>query len=83
LIPGIVRKLSVTTVIVLNADTLLGGKLLKCLLGKDGLSGGGNNLEVHTMQSGVVVKKKRAVSVPLLGECILHLGKKPTSADSI
>jgi hypothetical protein len=44
--------------IVLDADTMLSGKLLKCLLGKDGLSGRVVNLEVHKMQSGVVFHKK-------------------------
>ena len=38
LLEGIVDKLSVVTVIVLDADAMLSGKLLKHLLGKDGLT---------------------------------------------
>jgi hypothetical protein len=68
LLEGIFSKLSVITVIVLDADTMLGGKLLKCLLGKDGLSGRVVNLEVHETQMGVGVHKNSTVSVLLLGE---------------
>jgi hypothetical protein len=76
LLEGVVSKSSVIKVIVLDADNVLGGKLLKCLPGKDGLSGGVVILKVHKMQSGVVVHKNSAVSVPLLGECPLQLSKK-------
>jgi hypothetical protein len=55
-------------VLVLDADTVLGCKLLKRLLAKDCLSGGVINLEVHKMQLGVVDHLNSAVSVPLLGE---------------
>jgi hypothetical protein len=44
---------------------MLVGKLFKCLLGKDGLGSEVVNLKVHEMQSGVVVHKNSAVSVPL------------------
>ncbi len=62
--------------IVLDADTVLGSKLLKCLLGKDGLGGGVIDLLMHEMQLGAVVHKNGGVSVPLLDECPLQLGKK-------
>jgi hypothetical protein len=62
---------------------MLGCKLLKCLLGKHGLCGRVFNLEVRKMQSGEVVHKNSAISVPLLGERPLQLGKNPTSVDSI
>jgi hypothetical protein len=68
LIKVVVSKLSIITVIVLDAGTLLGGKLLKCLLGKDGLSSKVNNWDVHKTQLGVVVLKNSAVSVPLLDD---------------
>jgi hypothetical protein len=55
---------------------MLGCKCLKSLLGKHGLCGGVVNLEVHTMQSGEVVHKNSALSVPLLGERSLQLGIK-------
>ncbi len=55
---------------------MLGCKLLKCLLGKHGLCGGVVNLEVHETQLGEVVHKNSAISVPLLGERPLQLGKK-------
>jgi hypothetical protein len=58
-------------------------KLLKRLFGKYGLCGGVVDLEVQKMQSGEVVHKNSAISVPLLGERPLQLGKKPTSVDSI
>ncbi len=64
----IVSKSSVITLIVLDVDTVLGCKLLKCLLGKGGLSSRVIDLEVQKTQSGVLVHKNSAVSVPLLGE---------------
>jgi hypothetical protein len=63
--------MSIITVIVLDADTVLVGKLLKCLLSKNGLTGRFVDLEMHKTQSGVVVHKNGAVSVPLLGACPL------------
>ena len=76
LLEGVVSKSSVIKVIVLDADNVLGGKLLKCLPGKDGLSGGVVILEVHEMQSGEVVHKSSAIPVPVLCERPLQLGKK-------
>ncbi len=73
LLEGVVGKLSVITAILLDVDAMLGGKLLDCLLGKHGLSNGVVDLEMHKMQ---VIHKNSAVSVPLLGECPLKLGKK-------
>ncbi len=55
LLEGVVSNLSFITVIVLDADTMLGGKLLKRLLGKDGLGGEVVDLEMHKMHLGVVV----------------------------
>ncbi len=71
LLEGVASKLSVITVIVLDADTVLGSKPLECLLSKDGHGGGVIDLEMHKMQTGVEIHKNSAVSVPLLGECPL------------
>jgi hypothetical protein len=68
LLEVVVVKLTVITVIVLDANNVLGSKLLKCLLGKDGFSGRVFKMEVHKTKSGVVVHKNSAVSLPLLGE---------------
>jgi hypothetical protein len=77
LLPGIVSKLSVITVIVYDADTMLSCKLLKCLLGsKHGLWGRVINLEIHETQSGEVAHKNSAIPAPLLCERPLQLGKK-------
>ncbi len=77
LLEGVSSKLSVITVILLDADTMLGCKLLKHLLGKDGLCGRVVKLKVHKTQSGVVVYKNSTVSVLLLCECPLQLEKSP------
>ncbi len=68
--------MSIITVIVSDADTMLGCNLLECLLGKHGLCSGVVNLEVHETQSEEVVHKNSAISVLLLGERPLQLGKK-------
>ncbi len=49
MLEGVFSKASIIIVIALDVDTVLGGKLFKCLLGKDGLSGKVVNLEVHKM----------------------------------
>ncbi len=71
MLEGNARKLSIITVILLDADTMLGGKLLELLLGKDGLGSRVVDLEIHETQSRVVAYKNSAVSVPLFGECPL------------
>ncbi len=78
LLKGVVGKLSIITV-----NAVLSSKLLECLLGKDGLGSRAVNLEIHKKQLGVVAHKNGAVSVPLLGEWPLQLGKKTTLVDSI
>ncbi len=74
--PGIASKLSIITATVQDANTVLGCKALKRLLGKHGLYGKVINLEVHKTQLGEVVHKNSAISVPLLGERPLQLGEK-------
>ena len=79
---GVFIKLSDITVIVLDADTVLGSKVLICLLGKDGLSGRVFNLEVHETQSGVVVQKILQYLCCFLVKDPFNWAKKPTSVDS-
>jgi hypothetical protein len=55
---------------------VLGGKLLKSVLGVDSFDRGIINLVVHETQSGVMVNKDGAALVPLLGEFPFQLGKK-------
>jgi hypothetical protein len=73
---GIVGKLAIVAVIVVDANAVLGSKLLKRLLGGDSLDGGIINLVMHETQSGVMVHKNGATPVPLLGEFPFQLGKK-------
>ncbi len=83
MLPGVVSKLSVITVIVLNADTMLSCKLFKRLLGKHGLCSGVINLEVHKMRSEEVVHKTVQYLYRFLVRDPFNWAKKPTSADSI
>jgi hypothetical protein len=55
---------------------MLSGELLKCVLGSDSFDGGIINLVVHKTQSGVMVDKDGAASVPLLGEFPFQLGEE-------
>jgi hypothetical protein len=55
---------------------MLGCKLLKHFLGKHGLCNGVVNLKKNKTQLGEVVHKNSAISVLLLGERPLQLGKK-------
>jgi hypothetical protein len=68
--------LAIVAVEVVDANAVLGVKLLKRVLGSDSLDGGIINLVMHKMQSGVMVHKNGATPVPLLGEFPLQLGKK-------
>ncbi len=76
LFEGIVGKAPVVTMVVLDADPMLGCILFKGLLGKNGLGRSIIDLEMDESQMGVVVHKNGAASVPLLGECPLELGKE-------
>ncbi len=66
----------VVTVVVVDANAVLGGKLRKSMLGGDSFDGGIINLVVHETQSGVMLDKDGAASVPLLGEFPFQLGKE-------
>ena len=66
----------VVAVVVVDANAVLGGKLLKSVLGGDSFDGEIINLVVHETQSGVMVDKDGAASVPLLGEFPFQLGKE-------
>ncbi len=66
----------VVAVVVVDVNAVLGGKLPKSVLGGDSFDGGIINLVVHKMQSGVMVDKDGAASVPLLGEFPFQLGKE-------
>jgi hypothetical protein len=57
LLEGVVVKLSMFAVIILDVNAMLGGKGLKCSLGGDGLNGGVINLEMNELQTRVVVHK--------------------------
>ncbi len=61
--------------VVVDANAVLGGKLLKNVLGGDSFDRGIINLVVHKTQSGVMVDKDGAALVPLLGEFPIQLGK--------
>ena len=62
--------------VVVNANAMLGGELLKGVLGGNSFDGGIIDLVVHKTQSGVMVNKDGAASVPLLCEFPLQLGKE-------
>ncbi len=62
--------------VVVDANAVLGGELLKSVLGGNSFDGGIINLVVHKMQSGVMVNKDGAASVPLLCEFPLQLGEE-------
>ncbi len=62
--------------VVVNANTMLSGELLKGVLGGKCFDGGIIDLVVYETQSGVMVHKDGATLVPLLGEFPLQLGKK-------
>ena len=66
----------VVSVVVVDANTVLGGELLKSVLGGDSLDGGIIDLVVHKTQSGVMVDKDGLASVALLGEFPFQLGKE-------
>ncbi len=69
--------------VVVDANAVLGGKLLKRVLGGDSFDGGIIDLDMHKTQSGVMIHKNCAAPVPLLGEFPFQLGKKPTLVDTI
>ena len=69
LFEGVVGKLPIVAVIVLDGDAMLGGILLECQFGGQGRLCGVIDLEVHKAQTRVVVHKNGAALVPLLGEC--------------
>ena len=77
------RKLPVVAVVVVNVNTVLSGKLLKGLLGGQCFDGGIIDLVVYETQSGVMVHKDGATSVPLLGGFPFQLGVNLTSVDTI
>jgi hypothetical protein len=62
--------------VVLDANTVLGSKTLKSVLGGDSLDRGIIDLIVHETQPGVMVNKDSAASVTLLGEFPFQLGKE-------
>ena len=76
LFEGVVGKAPVVTMVVLDADSMLGCILFDGLLGKNGLGRRIIDLEMDKLQTGVVVHKNSTSSVPLLGECPLKLGKE-------
>jgi len=61
-------------VLVVDANAMLGGKLLKSVLGGDRFDGGIIDLVVYKTHSGVMVDKDGAALVPLLGEFPFQLG---------
>ena len=58
----------VVAMVMVDANTVLGSKPLKSVLGSDSLDRGIIDLIVHKTQSGVMVDKDGAAPVPLLGE---------------
>ena len=76
LFEGVASKAPVFTMVVLDADPMLGCILFEGLFGKNGLSRRIINLEVDKSQTGVVIHKNGAASVLLLGECPLELGEE-------
>ncbi len=76
LLEGIVVKLSVVAVIMLDANAMLGSEGLECSLGGNGLDGGVINLEMDESQTRVVVHKDGPAPVAFLGKYPLQLGKE-------
>jgi hypothetical protein len=76
LLEGVIVKLSVVAVIMLDANAMLGGKGLKCSPGGNGLDGGVIDLEMDELQTRVVVHKAGPAPVALLGKCPLQVGKR-------
>ena len=64
----IVGKSPIVSVIVLDGDTMIGGIILEGYFGGHGLLGRVIDLEVHKVQTRVVVHKNGAAFVPLLDE---------------
>ena len=62
--------------VVVNANAVLSGKLLKGVLGSNCFDGGIIDLVMYKTQSGLMVHKDGATLVPLLGEFPFQLGKK-------
>ena len=62
--------------VVVNANAVLGSKLLKSVLGGNSFDGRIINLVVHETQFGVMVDKDGAASVSLLGEFPFQLGEE-------
>ncbi len=73
---SVVVETPVVAVVVVDANAMLGGKLLKSVFGGNSFDGGIIKLVVHETQSGVIVNKDGAASVPLLGEFPFQLGKE-------
>jgi len=63
-------------VVVVNVNAVLGGELLKSVLGGNSFDEGIINLVVHKTQPGVMVDKDGAASVPLLVEFPFQLGEE-------
>ena len=61
--------------VVEDANAVLGGELLKSMLGGNS-DGGIIDLVVHKTHSGVMVDKDGATLVPLLGEFPFQLGEE-------
>jgi hypothetical protein len=68
LLESTVMELSVVSMVMLDADTMVGGKLLKCLFGGDGLDGGIVDLKMDKLQWGVVIHEDGGTPVSLFGE---------------
>ncbi len=66
----------VVPVVVVDANAVLGGGLLKSVLGGNSFDRGIINLVVHETNSGVMVDNDGAASVPLLCEFPFQLGKE-------
>ncbi len=73
---GIVSELSIVTMVVEDADTVLLGKVFERTLGFHCFFRGELGHEMDVLQLGVVGDKDSGRSVAFLGECPLWLGNK-------
>ena len=76
LFEGFVGKAPVVTMVVLDADPMLGCKLFEGLLGKNGLGRRSSTWRWTNRKWEWGAYKNGAASVLLLGECPLELGKE-------
>jgi hypothetical protein len=72
----IVAELSIVVMVVLDADAVFCGKLLKCSFGSNGLDSVIVDLAMDESQSGAVIRKDGDTPVSLFGECSFQLGKE-------